>query len=227
MRVFVNDKEVIIPSSLSEITLRQRIEFHNQYGRELDKMLESILKMPQGLDRELEEGEFLIEKMFRSFAFFAGVTPASLKESKFIDDVAAIYHSCLAVLFEDEKNITIEKEIYFKNEKWEIASPELSSGSKMKFGEFIDAKQIVKDMNELGKGNWEGLLRLCAIYLRKVGEPYKEEFVYPDSDRMKLMLDLPMDKALQVGFFLSSTTNFLINILKSSGNPELKAVAKT
>ena len=227
MRIVLNDKEVIIPSALSEITLKQRIDFHNQYGRELDEMLTGILKMEDGVEKELEVGHYHFEKMFRTFAFFAGTTPDAIKESKFIDDIAAIYHACLAQLFDDEGQVELKTEFAYKGELWELSAPEIKNGSKMSFGEFVDAKQMVKDMHELGKGKWESMLRLCAIFLRRKGEAFQEEFLFEDSERLKLMEDLPMDIAIQVGFFLTASLNFYLNTSQSFTNQESKEVAST
>jgi hypothetical protein len=220
MKILVNDIEVDFPSSLSQITLGQRIDFHQQHGLELDKMAESIRVMEDGPLKELEILGFSFEKMFRTFSFFANVSVDAIKESKFIEDIAQVYYSCLAVLIEDEQDLEAMTEFEFKGELWELQSPEVWNGSKHKFGEFVDAKQIVKDMVELGNGKWEYMLPLCAIYLRKKGEDYKEEFLYPGSERLELMKDLPMDVAMQVGFFLSITMNLFINTLKSLPNQE-------
>lgn len=222
MKVFVNNTEVTLPTSLSEITLGQRIAYHQQYGADLDKMAASILNMPDGLEKELEIVEFHFEKMFRTFAFFTGTTVDSLKESKFIDDIATIYHASLATLVEDEESMEPQYEFTWKGEVWTIHPPELMNGSQMKFGAFIDSKQVVKDMAELGRGKWEYMLPLCAIFLQKKGEEYTEDMLYEGSDRLKLMEDLPMDIAAQVGFFLTDTLNFYISTLRSSGSPEPK-----
>jgi len=222
MRILVNDKEVVFPSSLSEYKLGQRIAFHQEHGVLLDKMLESIQAMEDEMQKELEMVNYQLEKMFRTFAFFAGCTLEAVKEDRFIDDVSNIYHSCLAVLFEEEKNMDLQRSFAWKDEEWVIAAPELKHGDRMKFGEFIDAKQTVKDMADLGMGKWEAMLPLCAIYLRKKDEPYKQEFTYEGSDRMELMKELPMNIAMQVGFFLSSTMNFYINTLTSLKNQEQK-----
>ena len=223
MRVVINNNEVVIPSSLSEITLGQRIDFHNQYGKELDEMLSSIMEMEEGPDRELEIAQFHFERMFMTFGFFAGVEPDALKESKFIDDVASIYYSSLQVLFEDENNLDPQRLFNWKGEVWEIAPPSLSQSTKMKFGEVIDSKQIIQDMVDLGAGKWEMMLKLSAIFLRKQGEAYRKEFVYEDSERMRLMRELPMDIAMQVGFFLSGSINFCQNTLMSLENQESKS----
>lgn len=222
MRILINDKEVVFPSSLSEYTLGQRIAFHQEHGVLLDQMLESILKMENEFERELEMVNFQLEKMFRTFAFFANCTVEAVKEEKFIEDVSNIYYSCLAVLFDEEKNMELERFFVWKEEEWEIAETQLRNGSKMKFGEFIDAKQIVKDMSDLGAGKWEAMLPLCAIYLRKKDEPYKEEFLFEGSERMELMKELPMNMAMQVGFFLNSCLNFYTNISMSLKNQDQK-----
>lgn len=223
----INDTEVNLPSSLSEITLGQRIEYHDKHGRTLDKMLDSIVAMEEGIEKELEMVEFQFEKMCRTFAFFANVTVEAVKESKYLDDIAKIYYSSLAVLIEDEKNLPLQRTFAWNDEVWEIPEPVLKHGDKMKFGEFVESKQIVKDLSDLGAGNWEIMLRLCVIYLRKKGEAYQEEFLYDDSDRLRLMRTLPMDMAMQVGFFLMSLVNFYLNTLTYSVSPEPKAAAST
>lgn len=227
MRILINDKEVLFPSSLSEYTLGQRIAFHKEHGELLDKMLESILAMEDELKREVELVEFHFEKMCRTVAFFSGFSLEAIKETQYLEDVERYYRSSIAVLFEDEEREKSEPKLSFvwNGEEWELPEPEIKNGSKTKFGEFIDGKQTVNNMIDLGYGKWEAMLALCAIYLRKKGEPYKQEFLYEGSERMELMKQLPMNIATQVGFFLNRCLSFYINISLSSGNPELKEVA--
>lgn len=220
MEIQINGRKANMPTSLTEFTLGEKIDFQLQYGNDLDKMLQSILAMPEGPLKELEVLHYGYEKMFRTVAFFLKVDPASLSESNYIDEIARIYYSSAAVLLEQEKEITLEKEIIWNDEIWVISAPELAQGSPMTFGEFIDAKQMVSQMVKLGHSQWEYMLPLCAIYLRKKGEAYTKEFLYEGSDRQQLMRSLPMSIALQVGFFLTGTLNISINILKFSGNLE-------
>lgn len=227
MRIQVNNREVVIPSSLSEFTLGQRIAFFEQHGRELDEMVSSIVAMPEGTDRDLEIAQLQFEKMIRTFAFFAGVSVEAVKETEYLDDIARIYHASLATLVEDEQKLEPQYTFTWKGEEWELQPPALSNGSKMTFGEFIDSKQLIKDMIEIGKGKWEYMLPICAIYLRKKGEAYSEEFLYEGSERLELMKQLPMDIALQVGFFLTSSMNIYLNTLQSSSLPGSKDQVST
>jgi hypothetical protein len=203
MRIQINGNIVTLPTSLREITLGQRIDFHDQYGRDFDTMAKGIIEMPDGLDKELEIAQFQFEKMFAVFAFFTGTTPEALKESEYVDQIANIYLSSLAVLMEEENYPELQHSFFWKDVTWKLHPTELKQGSMMTFGEFIDSKQMVKDMEELGQGKWESMLRLAAIFLRKEGEQYDASFLYEDSDRLKLMRELPMDIAMQIGFFLT------------------------
>lgn len=216
MRVVVNGIEKTLPTSLSEMTLGQRIDFYEQHGRELDEMADSIANMPDSTEKELEIAHLQMEKMFRTFAFFTGTNAEQIKQSEFVDKVANIYYASLSTLLEDEEEIEPQQSFIWKGEHWELHEPELKHGSTMTFGEIIDAKQMVQNMADLGRGKWESLQKLCAVFLRKKGEPYHESFLYDGSDRLLLMRDLPMDIALQVGFFLLGSMSLFINTFRFS-----------
>lgn len=222
MRILVNNQEIVIPSSVSEITLKQKIDFLNTHGKDLEEMAKSIMAMPDGYEKELETTQFHFEQMFKTMSFFTGISEDVLKESEFIDKIAGIYYSSLAQLHVDEEEILLQNEFTWREELWEIAHPELKHGDRMTFGELIDAKQIIQDMVELGKNRWECMLPLCTIFLRRKGEAYDKSFLYEGSDRLKLMESLPLDIAIQVGFFLISSLNLSITTFQSSPLQELK-----
>lgn len=224
MRIQINDTQVTIPSSLREITLRQRIDFQSQYGNELDLMSKSISEIEDEQERELEVVQFQFEKMFRTVAFFTKTDVAALKSSSFIEQIAQIYFANLAVIFEEEAELTPVNKFNWQDADWYLAAPELKHGDQMAFGEMIDSKQMIQDMIGLGKNRWECLIPLAAIFLRKEDEPYAEAFLYEDSERLKLMEQLPLDIALQVGFFLISSLNIFTTAFQSLLPQELKEV---
>jgi hypothetical protein len=212
MRIKINSTEFDFPTSLSAMTLGQRIDFQNEHGNTLDAMLASILEMPDDPIRDLELAQYQFEKMFSTFAFFSGATVEALKASEFINEISAIYFASMATIMEDEQALSIRGKYEWKGETWELAAPELRQGSNMTFGEFIDSKQIIKNMIDLGQGKWEQMAALCAIYLRRAGEAYQPEFMYDGSERRELMRSLPLDIALEVGFFLTGSLNSFLNI---------------
>lgn len=227
MTIILNDKTIILPSTLSEITIGQRIRFHEQHGVYLDELFEKAQLSDNETDRQLETVSYNYERMLRVFAFFAGIDVEDLNESEFIDVIAVVYYNRLEALWEDKYPEAQQTEFDFKEEKWYLSEPVLSNGSLMSFGEFIDAKQLVKDMMDAKAGKWMIVKYLAAIYLRRKDEAYKEDFLYPTSERLKLMEELPMDIAQQVDFFLSSTTSFSTLISKSSGSQGLKEQERT
>ena len=209
MRIIVNDKQAIIPSSLSEITIGQHIAFREQYGRDLDQMAKRIDGMEEGVLKDAAAIEYRTECMIMTFAFFAGIIPETLRDSHFLGKADSIYRAAISVLLEETQNPELRNQFAWKDELWEIQPPHAKDPGnyKIKFKEFTDAKQVIKNMAELGAGDWEAMQRLCAIYLRKKDEAYTEELSSEGSDRMKLMLDLPLDIAFQVGLYLITTLN--------------------
>ena len=227
MKLQINDREVELPHSLEQITLGQRIDFHNQYGRDFEIRIAAITEMPSGIDRTFEEAQFAVEKALATFAFFAGLDLEAVKESESLEEILIIHNACLEGLLKEESEVDLKGVYEFAGAVWELHPPALSSASKMTFGEFVDSKQIVKHLLELSTGKWESLVYLCAIYLRKEGEPYSEELVHEGSDRLDLMRTLPMDIALEVGFFLSASMSSYLNLSASLPMPEGPLLAKT
>lgn len=223
MRVQVNGEWRVLPSDLSEITLGQRIAFQAEHGDLLNQMALSIGEMEDELDREIELAQLVLERAFRTVAFFLGTTVEALKESEFVDEVLRLYLATMQQVFDSEQQeeLTPRYSFAWNQEEWELSVPELKNGSRMTFGEFIDSKQVIQDMVGLGKNRWECLLPLCAIYLRRVGEDYQESFLYEGSERLELMRSLPLDIALQVGFFLSSSLNMFTQISPFFASPPL------
>jgi hypothetical protein len=205
MRILINNEEYVIPSSISEITLLQRIEFQEKHGNLLAEMAQSIAQIEDELEREMEQMQFQYEVVFRTVSFFTGIDLDVLKESEFIDKIVEIYHVNMSGILTDENDLTPCAEFQWQGETWIIDPPELKNGHRMTFGEFIDSKQMIQNMVNLGKNKWECLLPLCAIFLRKKDEAYEEAFLHDNSPRLELMKTLPLDMALQVAFFLMSS----------------------
>lgn len=218
MRVKLNDKIITIPSSLDEFKLKDRIRFQKLYGSDYEKKIEEANKISDEAMKEAELSIIYFENMLNTFSFFSGIDRDSLEQSEYVDDIASIYLQCMKGLIEEENDIKLEDEYVWNGDIWQIQPPYLNTASKMKFGELIDSKQIVKEMIEFGGGKWEAMPYLCAIYFRKKGEEYTSDFTNEESDRLKLMYELPMTFALRVGFFLSSSLNGYINTYHSSKN---------
>ncbi len=209
MKFVYKDKEYTLPNTLEEITLSQRIGFYKQYGAALDEQVKQISEMPEGIERELEEQQYLMRIAVETVSFYSGIDINEVKQNIEITTIIDIYNANISVLRQQEAEIEVQEYYEFNGEKWRLGPPELMPDSKMNFNQFLSSKEIVRLMAKMGSGNWEPLPYLCAIYLRKViddeVEPFEDSFIEQNSERLQLMNDLPLNIALAVGFFLGST----------------------
>lgn len=208
MQITIDGTQYTLPTSLSDITLAARVEYDNTYGRDMRLRLDELVKMPEGYERELEVGEYQCDVACKSLSFFGNI-PLDVVQNTMLNEVLAVYDACMKSISDeynfDNEDFTITHEFDWNGDVWAIAPPELKSASAMTFGEFLDAKQWVKDLFEFSNQRWGSLVALCCIFFRKKGEAYTEALSDPEGERHKLMLTLPLDYALHVGFFLSDS----------------------
>ena len=155
-----------------------------------------------------------------NFSFFSGIPLEEVEQNIAVDDVLNIYYSCFYQLFQQEEELELQPEYLWNDEFWKLESPELTFESKITFNEFITSKQIVKQMSELASGHWESLPYLACVYLKREDESFEEKWLAPGSERMEMMLDLPMDIAVAVAFFLQSSMSMYLKTLASSQEEE-------
>lgn len=242
MKFLFQNKTYNFPTSLSQITLKQKIDYENTYGKELDEKykkivgediinqavkngvtVEQLLKEENKLTplMELDLTEHVIETACKNFSFFSEISLDEVKNIN-IDQMLNVYYSCFHQLYNEDRKL--ENRYLWKGEYWYIEKPELSHTSNTTFNEFITAKQIVKNSYELGEGKWESLPFLCAIFLRKEGESFNENMIIEGSERLKLMYELPLDIALGVAFFLSNSMSIYTKGLQFSPKTQAEKV---
>lgn len=211
MNIQINDITIKFPASLADITLGQRIAFEELYGERLESMLKAVFEMEDGMMKDLALQDFHDESAMCFFAFFANCDLETVKQDSPADQVLSLYNSVFAQMLADEQEIKSEQEFEWNGELWRVQSPILSNSNTMKFGEFLDAKQIMKDLVDDKGSRWHFLLKVCCIFLRKADEAYNISMIDPEGERIKLMQDLPIDIALRVGFFLTSSIDLFRN----------------
>lgn len=220
MKITIEGKDHELPASLAAVTLAQRIEFDNQYGKGLREHLKKIIEMKDGLAKDMEFTDYHCQLACKSLSFFAGI-PLDVVENTNIEEVLVVYHHTMKGYAADadfaNKEFQLQDEFYWNDEIWTISPPELKHDSKMTFGEFLDAKQWVKNLYELGQEKYEALLMLCCVYFRKKNERYTKDLANEGSERYQLLKALPLEYALHVGFFLSASMNSFISLSRSLG----------
>jgi len=115
MRVRINTREITLPDNKSEVTLGQRLDFQTEHGDLLDKMADSISKMEDAPDKEVEVLEFYFEKVFRVFSFFSGVPVDDLRDGRHIDKILFFYNASLAACVEPRADTLELREFLYKN----------------------------------------------------------------------------------------------------------------
>lgn len=216
MNIILNDTTISLPESPADVTLGDRIRFQQEYGNRLDAILKDVLDDKDAEERRLTLTHYRFEKAISLFAFFTNCTEDAVRELEDIDFIEHVYNECLSKVFEEPEEKSFSNEITWNDELWSLPPAVVLNGSLMTFGEFIDSKQSVSSLVDAGKSRWDILLNVCAIYLRKKDEPYREEFLYEDSERMRLMETLPFNLALEVGFFLTKYQNTCQKIFRYS-----------
>lgn len=218
MFIQIEGNEYFIPSSLLDITLQERLDFDQLYGNKLREQLQKIQEMKEGILKEMEFTEYHLSLCCKTISHFCKIQ-IDIIERTDVEQLLSLYHHFMQQLSADvnfsETEHVPKKEILWKSDKWIIAPPELKHNSRMTTGEFVDSKQVVQNMFELGQEKWGSLLPLCCIYLRKEGEEYSELMMQEGSERYELMKTLPLQHALEVGFFLSSSMHLFLLTFQS------------
>lgn len=219
MKFSYRDKEFTFPVSLSQTKVKQRIEFDQLYGKEIQELQEQTFKFDEdGKELPVDDVELTIFNGFvatRNFSFYTGIPLEEVEKNISIEDVLTIYFSCFHQIYLEQESIELKDSYTWNDEVWKLEAPELTFQSKITFNEFITSKQIVKQMHELGAGNWEVLPYLATIYLRKEGEQFQENWLSEGSERLQQMKELPMDIAVAVAFFLQNSMSLYLKTFQS------------
>ena len=208
-----NDKEYKYPDRLGEITLGQRLEYQRVYGDDLDKRYKEIYAMEDGEGKDNAINLQFLDAAVKSFSFFTGISLDECSNNIPCKQIANIYDTCLTGLLKEQEEQEPLTEFTIGDEKWKLAVPEVTYSSEFTVNELVQANEIDRQLKELGKGVYASLPFLCCVFLRKEGEPFDEKLLDAGGERMRIMLDLPLDTALNVAFFLQNSIAISMSIL--------------
>lgn len=226
MKFTYNDIEYTFPSSLKEITLGQRIAFYEQYGKELDVMAGEVEAISDVATKDAEFYTWQLKFATCFFSFYANIPIEEVRNNMDIFSLLEVYFAVTETLNEDAYRQEVKTSFEWNGDIWTLSSHEVTPVNKMTFNEFLHGKEVTRQLEAMGKGEWDRLPYLCAIYLRKKNEPFTEDLVAENSERMKLILSLPLDIAVAVGFFLTSILNIYTTISAYSGKGSQGALTR-
>lgn len=207
MLIEINGIEKHVPSDPGMIKLGDFLKWHEEHGRDLDSRLSNIAlkEYDDELQREFDIDNHLLEEAVAWYSFWTGFDFSNIKSSSGVN----LLEQYLIIRFllkeaEKKQDTNFPAEIEWNGELWQIQNFVVDPKSEMSFNEIITSKEVMRQLAEIGKGKWNSLLYLSCIFFRKKGESFTDELIHNGSERMELMKELPLDKALMVGFFLSS-----------------------
>lgn len=228
MKVTVNHIDHEVPFDLSIITLGQFIAYNEQYGKDLDQQLIELQKKEYkgdedeiALDRAIDIENHLDHEALAWFSFWTKHDLFEVKNKPFIQPLLDGYRIMRHLISEGvEKVHTFPLETEWNGEQWEIQDFRVNPSSQMSFNEIITSKEATRQVYKIGKGKWDGLPYLCSVFFRKKGEPFTDELILEEGERLELLNDLPLKYAFQVAFFLTASVIIWRRILVSLGREE-------
>lgn len=222
MHFKINGTDVDVPSDLSQVTLGQFLTYWQEHGRELQKRVEAIGKTTYDdeFDQSIDLLEVELDEACAWYSFFTGYDFETIKQQQ-SNLLLSQYRAIKDVLNKsEEETYVLNQEIKWKDAVWTIRDWKVTPNSDFTFNELLTSKEASRQIHSLGKGKWEALPYLCAVFFRKKGEFFKDDFVMEGSERLKLLQDLPMSIALQVAFFLSISISISKEVFQSLKLPE-------
>lgn len=230
MEVTINGNKCDVPFDLELISLDRFIDYQIQYGNDLDKAFNDLIKKEyegseddQEFERMFDLELYVDNEALAWFSFWTNTDLFTARDHKNIVPVLVKYRALRSLLKEGTDKAKEDFPMHFnwKGEEWEIEDFKLNPASDMTFNEIVTSKETMRQLHSLEKGKWESLPYLAAIYFRKKGEAFEDEMIFEGSERMKLMMSLPLSIALKVSFFLITCLGTWQRILAYSGTQEV------
>jgi len=223
------------PQDLTEVTLGKFIEYCELEKKYLPLQLQELLQLQEELAeipetdkldrRPVEEKidllfeevnsvdfqEVLIHWYSRIVSFWTGLKYELIIGEEGAEggmDIAQL--KALAIKLQELVNNPPEVEysnvIEFKEELYYLPVDNMKEATVI---EYLEASQMYKIQEHLAAGQWSALAKVICILLRKKDEKYNKKLL----KREKYFLDLPMNKAYQVAFFLLNRIGKLKTLL--------------
>lgn len=220
MQVQINNIAIDIPFAPELIKLSDFINWHNQYGKNLNEELKQIIdnKELSEIDKIVKVEDYLDREAMDWFCFWTKTDFEEASKQPNIFQYLEKYRLLRTLL--NDNDFEFPYEVEWEGETWRIEDFKLNPASEMNFNEIITSKEIMRQIYKIGQDNWSGLPYLCCVFFRKKGELFQDSFIHEGSDRMELFKQLPLKHAMAVAFFLKICVSIWSSTLVSSQNVE-------
>jgi hypothetical protein len=198
-------KNVYIPENLGEVTVRKYIEF--------EKDLLSTMPPPEA------DEDTWIDFHAKHISFWSGLTLELLNQVSIVEIVQLSSYIIHLLNFEevefkgDISEFKLNGNTYYLPKKTNAVIGDMEHYlEKVTLGEYATAQELRKAFDNMKQGDLHGVAAMIAILCRREGEQFpatsaeQTEFF---RKRKEEMLDLKLDVALNVAFFLTKGNEYL------------------
>jgi hypothetical protein len=222
-----NGKEYTCPEELKEITFKQFVDYMNIAETAPSEVLEAAEIESELLDADTMEQDDIKQKLARLDQLKAQIITGRVKKAytEFKMKVVELFTGLEQDVMKGRKGINIDSldmlygliqnALVIKNYEKEIITDitidgekyVIAEGKHQTLGEFLEAAQIEEMNARLGKKQYESMIDIAAILLRKEGEEYSD-FAY-ERNREKFM-HLDMQTIADISFFFQQKSETLL-----------------
>lgn len=215
----LNNQQYTHPETCEDVTIQQVIEFYRDVYPTRPALM---LEMSEAVSEEPvnEKRVAAIEKKMQSkvwistqlYPYFMRVVhhfcrvPVEVLQGTSPAHLEYLYHHCIGAM-RNPGEVQYKQLYLIDGEVYKLPTKLMSQSTLQ---EFAEAAQYEENAEQIKDGNWEGLLNVCSVILRKENEEYSEEVYERNRKRFKT---LPLQTLYEVGFFLKTLSlNYVLGL---------------
>lgn len=212
MQLSILNTVVTIPDHVSEVSLRDRIEFDQMYGDEIEAVLKELLKENETAKEDekkvVDLSAVYIDRAQKTVAFFTGIELEQIMTMP-INEVLDLYENHFKSLINLQFDQSESRSFLLGNEIYWLPESKLNPKSGITFNQIITSKEVTRNLCNSASEKLTALAYLGAIFLKKEGGQFSEEDINIESDVMNQILDLPIEKAINIGDWYDAFTDHI------------------
>ena len=217
----LNNQQYTHPETCEDVTIQQVIEFyrdvHPTRPALMLEMLEAVSEEPinekrvAAIEKKMQSKVWISNQLYPYFVrvvhHFCRVPMEVLGDKKMNPaHLEYLYHHCIGAM-RNPGEVQYKQLYLIDGEVYKLPTKLMSQSTLQ---EFAEAAQYEENAELIKDGNWEGLLNVCSVILRKENEEYSEEVYERNRARFKT---LPLQTLYEVGFFLKTLSlNYVLGL---------------
>lgn len=215
----LNGTKYTHPETCEDVTIQQVIEFYRDvYPTRPALMLEmseAVSEEPvnekrvASIEKKMQSKVWISSQLYPYFVrvvhHFCQVPVETLQRTS-PAHLEYLYHHCIGAM-RNPGDVQYKQLYLIDGEVYKLPTKLMSQSTLQ---EFAEAAQYEENAEQIKDGNWEGLLNVCSVILRKENEEYSEEVYNRNRDRFRT---LPLQTLYEVGFFLKTLSlNYVLGL---------------